>query len=66
MVAVIVIGLLIAIGSIAGIVALARSHTSREGTAAVFSVMGMVLLGFFALGGTAAAGCAAMLKDAHF
>ena len=61
-----VFGLLVAVSSIWGTVSLARSHKDREGAAAFFSVLGMLLLGLFALGGTAAAGCAATMNNAHF
>ena len=60
------LGLCIAVSSIAGIVALARSHKDKHGAGAVFSVLGILLLSLLALGGTAAAGCAAVMNDAHF
>ena len=59
-------GLAIAISSIAGIVALARSHRDRQGAGVVFSVLGILLLSLLALAGTAAAGCAAVMGNAHF
>jgi hypothetical protein len=60
------LGLCIAASSIAGIVSLARSHKDRQGSGAVFSVLGIILLSLLALGGTAAAGCAAVMNGSHF
>jgi len=60
------IGLAVTVGSIAGIVGLARRLQGRQGAEWAFIVLGIVLLSLFALGGIAAMGCAAVMSGSHF
>ncbi len=60
------LGLPMLAGTIWGIVALARRLKDSQGSEQVFLVLGIVLLSLFAVAGTAAVGCVALMSGSHF